>query len=134
MTIPTWLKDRLGTPTRNRGCKATKCAFGCRQDVLAGFDEDDMALPAIVDPVPLAPLGEALARLQQRKTYRLARHNQGLALWVRTALEISNHPASDEWIVVAEHKCHAPPLPSVDIEPLPVGAKKGLPYDAEPPF
>ena len=134
MSLPKWLKERLGTPTRNRGCRHVKCAFGCRGDVLVGFDEDDMALPAIVDPVPLSALGEALARVEGRRTYRLGRHKEGLALWYRNAMHIRNHPAGTETIVVADHVCGVRPLPSVEISlNLPQGAKKGLPYD-EPPY
>lgn len=133
MAIPKWLKQRIGTPTRGRGCKATKCAFGCRQDVLAGPDEDQMAVAAIVDPIPLSALGEALARMSGRPTYTLGRHNEGLALWLRNALDIANHPASDEVIVVAAHKCHTPELPSVEIQSGPAKTK-GLAYDNEPPF
>ena len=133
MTIPIWLKQRLGNPKRGRGCRATKCIV-CKTDILAGFDEDQMALPAIADPVPLSRIGEALACVEGRKTYKLDRLGEGLALWVRNALHIRSHPASEETIVLADHICNRSPLPSIEIKPAPSLAKKGLPYDAEPPF
>ena len=132
MSLPKWLQQRLGTPTRGRGVRHVKCAFGCRRDVLAGFDEDVAASLAIVDPVPLSPLGEALARIEGRVTYRLGRHNDGSALWQRTALNITSAPASAEAIVFADHKCGHAPLPSVEVKAAPDA--KGPDYDAEPPF
>lgn len=133
MNVPKWLKDRIGVPTRGRGCKATKCLV-CQQSILAGLDEDQMAMPALVDPIPLSPLGEALALMDGRHTYKLARHKQGLALWRRTHFNIRAHPASEETIVVADHKCGGPKFPAVEIQSLPARSKKGLPYDDEPPF
>ena len=132
MTLSRWLRDRLGTPARGRGAKATKCLV-CKADILAGPDEDQMALPAVVDTTPLSPWGEAAARIQGRRTYRLHRHKEGLALTVRMALNITNHPASDEMIVLADHKCHTPELPSVEIRPAPEKTR-GIAYDNDPPF
>jgi hypothetical protein len=116
VAIPTWLKQRIGEPTRGRGCRATKCIV-CKTDVLAGFDEDVMAMPAIADPTPLSPLGEALALIEGRCSYELDRHGAGLALWLRTHWRIEAAPASDQVIVLTDHRCGAPPLPSVEIAP-----------------
>jgi len=104
----------------------------CKGDVLAGLDEDKCALAAVVDPTPLSPLGEALALMDGRKSYELKRHNSGLALWYRHAWHISRFPASDQVIVLSDHRCGSAKLPGVEIKPLP--GKVGLPYDAEPPF
>lgn len=134
MTLPNWLKERIGTPTRGRGAKPARCIV-CRADVLAGMNEDTSAFATITDPIPLSPLGEALALLDGRRTYRLARHNQGLALWVRTHWDIQGHPASDENITLTDHKCGAPPLPTITIKPIPLTQpKKSLIYDNNPPF
>jgi hypothetical protein len=93
------------------------------------------AKAVVVDPTPLAPLGEALALIEGRRSYQLLRHNQGLALWVRDHWQIAGSPASDETIVLTDHRCGGAKLPEVEITPISAGkAKKGLPYDAEPPF
>jgi hypothetical protein len=97
-----------------------------------GYDEDIMAQAVVVDPVALSPLGEAIARIEGRRTYKLARHNDGSALWVRMAYNIAAHAASETTIVLADHLCDGATLPSLIIKPKPV--KKGLPDDAEPPF
>lgn len=131
MSLPRWLSERIGTPTRGRGCRHTKCLV-CQSDVLAGFDEDRCALAVVVDPAPLTALSEALALLDGRRSYELKRLNQGLALWYRDWHDISARPASDANIVMTDHKCGAAKLPSVEIKPAP--KKEGLPYDAEPPF
>ena len=132
MTIPQWLKDRLGTPARGRGCRAVKC-IKCQASVLAGFDEDAMAQAVVVDPTPLSTMGEALALVQQRRTYRLGRYDEGLALWHRDHWQISAHPASEECIVLTDHVCGAGPLPGVEIKPLAKSDRKS-PYSQDPPF
>lgn len=131
MSLSRWLVERLGTPTRGRGCRHTKCIV-CSSDVLAGFDEDKMAQAVVVDPTPLDTEGEALALLDKRRSYELKRHGQGLALWYRDRYDISARPASDVDIVMTDHRCGAAKLPSVEIKPAP--KKEGLPYDAEPPY
>lgn len=131
MSLAKWLQDRLGSPSPGRGCRHVKCLV-CRADVLAGLDEDQAALAAIVDPVALSPYGEVEALIGGRKTYELRRQGQGLALWYRHHWHISRFPASDGVIVLASHKCGTAKLPSVEIKPLP--GKVGLPHDAEPPF
>jgi len=107
----------------------------CKADVLAGFDEDHCASAVIADPYPLSALGEALALLENRRSYELRRHNDGLALWVRDHWQIGGSPASDEVIVLTDHVCGKAKLPDVKIPTVKPGMKKkGLPYDDEPPF
>lgn len=134
MSLPKWLRDRIGEPIRGRGCKAVKC-IKCQADVLAGFDEDHCASIVIADPTPLSPLGEALALIENRRSYELCRHGAGLALWIRDHWQIAGRPASAETIIVTDHKCHAAKLPSVEIVPIATAAAKSrLLYDATPPF
>jgi hypothetical protein len=134
VTLPRWLKDRIGEPTRGRGCRATKCLV-CKSDVLAGFDDDFAARAVVVDPMPLSPLGEALALIENRRSYELGRYGAGLALSLRDHWQIAGRPASDETIVLTDHRCGAPSLPAVEIPKVAAGSgKKGLAYDDEPPF
>ena len=133
MAIPKWLRSRLGTPARGRGCRAVKCLV-CRSDVVAGPDEDRMAMPAICDPVALSPLGEALALLEDRRSYRLERYKDGSALTLRTHWDIAGHPAGEETIVVCDHRCGAPQLPGVEITPIPAATKKSAVLFDDPPF
>lgn len=133
MTLPRWLRDRLGTPTRGRGCRATKCIV-CRGDVLAGFDEDQCAALVIADPTPLSPLGEALALIEGRRSYRLERYKDGAALWFRSHWQIQGAPASTETIVLTDHKCGAPQLPGVEITPIPAAKMKTAVLYDDPPF
>jgi hypothetical protein len=82
----------------------------------------------------LSALGEALALIGGRRSYRLDRHKAGLALWARSHWDISGSPASELVWVVAEHKCYTAKLPAIEIAPAPVqSANQGLSYD-EPPF
>lgn len=134
MTLPNWLKERIGTPTRGRGTKPTKCIV-CKADVLAGFDNDTCAQAAITDPNPLSPLGEALALIDKRRTYELSRHGAGLALYHRDHWQISGRHPSDTIIVLTDHKCGTPPLPGITINPNPLTTSgKELIYGSDPPF
>jgi len=134
MTIPEWLKERLGIPTRGRGVRHTRCLV-CNADVLAGFDEDACAKPAIVDPHPLSVIGELLALLEDRRTYRLDQHGQGMALWHRSHWQIKGSPASDTVLVLTDHRCGGSQFPGVEItKSRSLFAASGLSSDATPPF
>lgn len=134
MAIPKWLRSRLGTPAKGRGCRCVRCIV-CRSDLVVGLDNDTCASRAICDPVPLSVIGEALALLDGRRTYELSRHGSGLALYHRDHWQISGRHASDTCIVLADHKCGTPPLPSIKIQPAPLTTpKNSLIYDNEPPF
>lgn len=79
----------------------------CRQPVLVGLDDDVCALDAITDPVPLTPLGEALARIEGRWTWSLRRSGHGFVLDRRDPLEILGRPAGTQTRtdVLRQHRC-----------------------------
>ena len=129
MTLPAWLKDRIGAPTR-RNAAARRCRT-CKAATLTGLDEDLCAFQATVDPTPLTPLGEALALLGGRHTYELRRSVTGVALWRRTRRRISADIASEQCLVVADHECYSPPLPYVVV---PASKKRKAISDDLPPF
>lgn len=134
MSLPGWLKESLGTPTRGRGAKAAKCIV-CKADVIAGFDEDVCARAVVVDPHPLSELGEALALIEGRSSYRLAPQGKGMALWVRDHWQIAGTGASDTVWVFTDHKCHSAPFPGVTVKARWRRHLKKVPADTdEPPF
>lgn len=97
-------------PARPRKCRH------CKAPVLAGLDDELCGFPTTVDPTPLSPIGEALALLAGRTTYRLDKDQQ---LWRRDRWQIAGQPAGtvDRLFphdVVASHSCGAPPLPSIE--------------------
>ena len=116
MTLPAWLKERIGTPGR-RNTSSRRCRT-CKAVTLTGLDEDRCAFQAVVDPTPLTPMGEALALLGGRRTYELRTSTTGLALWLRSKRHISAHKASDKCLVVADHECNSAPLPRVKVPAL----------------
>ncbi len=133
MALPAWLRQRLGKPTRGRGAVAAKCIV-CKASILIGMSEDAAAFRALVDPVALSPLGEALARIDGRKTYVLGKYDEGLALWERTHWQIESQKASPEVWVLADHKCGGLKFPAVEIPALSAPMKQPVSDDNEPPF
>jgi hypothetical protein len=120
--IPDWLAkhledtgklgpDRIGRAARAHHCKT------CGQLILTGLDNDMCAGVADADPVPLAPLGEALAIIAGRNTYALRKTVDRLELQLRDSWQIAGDPAgTTRYDVVAQHSCDAvnlPTLPSV---------------------
>lgn len=82
--------------------------------VITGFDGDTVAMTAVVDPAPLSALGEALAQLAGRYTVSLDTEGGRLVLNARTSWRIPARPAgAGRFDVLAEHRCSAPPLPSI---------------------
>lgn len=119
-TMPQWLTahlqatGRLNTDGISRRIRATQCR-DCGATVLRGLDADAAALAVTVDPHPLNPLGEALALLQPRRTYSLQpRHPAGHQIDPRDRVTIETRPAGTDrnTDTLAEHQCHATPLPT----------------------
>ena len=132
MELPTWLQQRLGKPSRRRGAKGTQCIV-CHRPILVGMSEDVAAQLALVDPIPLSPLGEMLALIDGRKSYQLGKYDEGLALWERDRWAIAGHAAGPDWIILTDHKCESTAkFPSVEI-PL-SASQKGSVEDDDPPF
>jgi hypothetical protein len=132
MELPAWLQQRLGKPSKRRGAKATKC-IKCFKPILVGMSEDVGAHLALVDPVPLSPFGEALALVDRRKTYRLDKCDDGLALWQRDRWQIAGHAAGPNWIVLTDHKCESTAqFPSVEVPLFALQNESAL--ENEPPF
>lgn len=90
---------------RRRRCRT------CHTWTLVGLDNDVCALIATINPSPLSPAGEALARLDGLATYHL-RHDRGgeLELFKRDRWQISGNPAGDHdrlhpADIVSDHRC-----------------------------
>jgi len=128
VTIPGWLKDRIGAPVY-RGVTTHRCRT-CQAQILEGLDEDVCAFRAVVDPDPLTPMGEALALLAGRRSYEIRRHSGGWALWHRDRWQIRGRVAGPKYLVVADHQCDTPKLPTI---PTPPRVKKAKAND-EPNF
>lgn len=128
--IPTWLRDRLGGPTR-RGVTVRRCR-ACRASILEGWDGDQLAVRATVDPDPVTALGEALALLAGRSSYELRSYTAGMALHQRDRWQITGRNA-DQHFVLVDHECDAVPLPH-RIVSIPVQPKGKVRSDDKPPF
>lgn len=92
--------DRIGRRARHRLCGQ------CQTVTLVGLDADTCAGEAQVDPHPITAIGEALALLTGRNTYRLRTAGR-LQLDHRTRWHITAEPANTV-DVLAEHRCGAP--------------------------
>lgn len=120
--MDTWLRDHLvrsGHLTEtgiSRRARLTPCPGSvggrrCPDLVLAGLDDDWAALEARTDPLPLSPLGEALAAVEDRATYALSRTGAGWMLDRRDHHKITYAPAGSRSRrdVVRQHRCGTPP-------------------------
>jgi hypothetical protein len=90
----------------------------CRITVWQGFDGEVCALLAYADVMPLSAIGEVLALLDGRRTYRLMRRGERSALQVRDRWDIRTHPAGQSsarctYDVLAQHRCGAAILPGL---------------------
>jgi hypothetical protein len=111
--------DRVGRRARPSRCRH------CGWPILVGLDADRCAWVAEVDPLPLAPLGEALALLSGRTTYALFVGAGVCELQVRDRWQIEGSPAGTRNDVYAAHTCDAirlPSAPSVNRLPEPLPA------------
>lgn len=119
MTMPDWLArhledtGKLGPDRIGRAAKAHRCK-DCGQLILTGLDDDMCAIVANADPIPLAPLGEALALIAGRRTYALHATAGRLELVRRYDKQITGAPAGTRpYDVLAQHTCDAVNLPSL---------------------
>ena len=105
---------------------------GCGALALEALDAPICAVSVRIDPTPLGPVGEALARLTGRRTYHLHHAGGRHELDRRSAGHIAHAPAgTTRGDVVAEHACGATPLPAIATH-LRRNAPEELPD--EPPF
>lgn len=124
---PTWLKQHLIDTGvwRADGCrkKAAIRTHTCGLAVLYGIDTATTR-PAIADPHPLTPLGEALALIQNRQTWNY--WHAVSELRHRSIIVIQHSPpgARDDVHVLAEHVCGQPPLPHQPIPAAPAVKEK----------
>lgn len=133
MSLPKWLLERLEAQGHinngiTRAARPRRCPT-CRATTITGLDADLASLPAIVDPTPLSPLGEALALIAGRITYALDTRGQRFELDHRTSFHIKGGRRDVD--VLATHICGAPPLPS---QPTVHQRTVRLPVGSEPPF
>ena len=119
---PPWLRDRLTRNARPRRCR-------CGAPLLVGLDGDVAALTAKADPVAISCHGEAAALLTGRATYDAVPVGKNVQLSPRWVWHIR---APRRYVVLAEHRCGAPPLDRDPNPPRPPTTQKPLP--AEPEF
>ncbi len=98
--------DRVGRKVHTRQCRH------CRYPILVGLDNDRCALPAYADPLPLSPLGEAVALLSGRSTYALRMGLGFCELQRRDRWQIEGTPAGTRLDVLASHVCGGGSLPT----------------------
>jgi hypothetical protein len=93
--------DGIGRRARVRTCR------GCSNTVLIGLDGDTCALVVEADPVPLSPLGEALALIEGRRTVTLSREGGRYVLGIRYDLMIEAHAAGTQLNtdILRSHRC-----------------------------
>lgn len=124
--LPDWLVRHLqtigamGNDRIGRRAHPSRCVK-CRRLVLTGLDNDRCAWVAIVDPLPLAPMGEVLALLSGRRTYTLHVGVGVCELQARDQWQIAGSPAGVRYDVYPAHVCewvHLPQAPSVHRLPL----------------
>jgi hypothetical protein len=117
MTMSNWLirhletigalgPDRVGRSARLHHCNR------CGRYILTGLDNDLCALVAHADPIPLSPLGEALALIGGRSTYTLHQMTGRLELQARHRWQIEGSPAGTRYDVLPAHSCDAVNLPT----------------------
>lgn len=140
--MSTWLRDHLirtGHMTEtgiSRRARIRRCRR-CSSHILTGLDADVCAIEANADPVPLSPLGEALAVLEGRITWSLHSEGGRWVLDVRDPLHIAAHPAGTRGRedVVREHRCRSSSVvPALTAStrfpetrpPAPVGSEPGF--------
>ncbi len=128
--IPTWLQPiledlgRLDIDGVSRHCRT------CGHVTIRGLDEDRAALAVTCDPHPLDGMGEVVALMTGRHTYRLVWRGR-YELDHRDQHRITGNPPGPGCHVVAEHRCHAPLLPTI---PTPTQPTPKEPARGDPPF
>lgn len=120
----------LSRRARIRYCESCKAA------VLAGLDDDECAIEVAVDPVPLNPLGEALAAVEGRRTYRLRSEGGRYVLDPRTARGITRRPAGStpRADVLRAHRCGSEVPEELATATAFAEARPALPPNARPDF
>lgn len=106
--IPAAVADATTHNAISRRAKEHTCV--CGATILVGLDADRAAGEARVDPTPVTALGEVMALLDGRTTYRLYAAGR-LELDHRSRWHITGASA-DHVLVLAEHRCQTPPLPT----------------------
>lgn len=110
--IPLHIADVALTNSVTRTVQQRPCVCGAW--TLRGLDDPRCAGEATVAPQPLDAVGELLARAGGRNTYNLHLEAGRLILDHRSQWAIrSKPPGIGAYDVVAEHRCHAPPLPGI---------------------
>lgn len=120
----------LGRAARVRQC-------GCGLPILAGLDDEIAALEASVDPVPIGPLGEMLARIEHRATFDLRREGKRWVLDYRDYRRITARPAGSQQRVdvVREHRCGSRPVSDPEAVATSFAeTRPRLPAGSTPPF
>lgn len=111
-----WLTDHLiragymSETGSTRRLRLRSCR-GCGEKVANGLDDVICAFEVDADPVPLSPLGEALAMLEGRRTVAVHREGDRYVLDQRDAEHVAKRPAGSgtREDVLRLHSCGTPP-------------------------
>lgn len=136
---PNWLIDHLiraGHITERgvtRKARVRTCER-CGDVALVALDDDVCAFEVAADPSPLTALGEAMALLEQRRTFELTKTAYGYVLDRRTADQIAGRPAgtTPRADVLAEHRCRAPAPPPPYLAPTSFAEHRHQTYEEIP--
>jgi hypothetical protein len=130
-TLPPWVKRMLETDPDGlvgRVAKLRPCR-SCRRLVWRGRDQGAFVE---ADWQPTTPLGEVLALMAGRGTYRLVLTFDGYELMARDPWTIK--AGRSKWPVVARHVCGAPALPAQVGTILDKPERPGADPNGPPPF
>lgn len=116
--MDTWLRDHLirsGHMTEDgvtRKARIRTCPT-CHHQILVGLDDVQCALEVHADPMPLSPVGEAVALLSNRRTVNLRREGGGWVIDRRDDHDIAATPAgtATRTDVLGQHHCATGPPP-----------------------
>lgn len=122
--IPATVADATGHNGISRRAKDRTCVCGAA--ILVGLDAERCAGEAKVDVAPVTAVGEALAILSGRATYRLYTAGR-LELDHRSRWHITGDSA-EAVTVLAEHVCGSSPLPT---RPATIPTTKELPDEPD---
>lgn len=136
--IAPWLRDHLvrigawNIDGVGRKARASQCDQ-CRAWVLVGLDGDRCAGVAVAEATPTDTLGEVVAILAGRLTYRMYAIGSRIELDYRSPMHIAGAKKPGVDIDVhAEHRC-GHPLPAVaSVQPM--SRLTSANYDGDPPF
>jgi hypothetical protein len=132
---PAWLREHLertGVTVGGVGTNLTaRVCPRCKAKVVVALTPERIAHRFTLDPVPVSPLGELQAVLSGRATVDTVRRGpRKVEINHRRPWHIATKPPGTlRGVVLAEHRCGAPPLAAAPPSPA-----DRLPPNSPPPF